>query len=123
LARQIDPGLGLFRLPGEYERILHQERRRVIECHPAVDPRVLLEITDPDEREAAWAEARAHPLASDLLDRLELGEPVIVDYHEMSREFFALRRRPDAPEWTLDFRNVRRVRVYQDDVIAPVYDD
>jgi hypothetical protein len=53
-------------------------------------------------------------LASELLDHLEPGEPVVADYRDISREFVALLRGPDAPAWTRDFRNVRRVRLVSD---------
>ena len=115
--------LGMLRLPGEYQRQLERERRRVVEWHPAVDPRLMLYDAEPEVREAAWAEARAHPLASELLDRLELDEPVVVPYRSMSREFNVFRASCDAPEWTRDSRNVKGVLIYADDVIAPVYND
>jgi hypothetical protein len=115
-----------FRLPGAYQLLLGRERHRVVEQHPAVDPRLMLwdpEITSPQEREAAWAEARANPLPSELLDRLERGEPVIVDRLQLGIGGNSLPLPPDAPAWTRDFRNVHRIRVRTEDVIAPVYDD
>lgn len=81
------------------------------------------EITRPQERDAAWAEARSNPMPSELLDRLELGEPVIVDRLQLGIGGNSLPLPSDAPACTTDFRNLHRIRVRIDDGIAPVYDD
>jgi hypothetical protein len=120
MAYCVDPATALFRVPGLYQYLLEQQRRRVVELVPEVDPRILFDAT-PQEKEQAWAYARAHPRPSELLDKLEIGERVLVGRGDMPASFFALRP-PDAPAWCRD-GDVHWIRVYIDDLIGPVEGD
>jgi hypothetical protein len=114
MARFINPTLAEFRLPGEYARLLTQERKRVA----APDYRLRLEASD-EEWQAICAQARANAKPSALLRRLERGHPVTVDVRALSREYVALRRSPYAPAWTHD-GSVTSVSMTCEDVLLPV---
>ncbi len=106
-------GVGYRRLPGTYAWLIEQQQAAVIK------PDLRLwdwSLEAPDaiaaDRAAVEAEARAHPHRSTLLDKLLVGEPVIV-----GRTDLIGRLPPDGPPWLID--GCGHVRVYADDLIEP----
>jgi hypothetical protein len=85
-----------------------------------VDPRghFLVDEFDEAKYQEAQALAAANPKPSALLEMLENDETVVVDRHDLSRQFVSLQRFPGAPAWTRD-RSVRLVRVSPEDVLIP----
>jgi hypothetical protein len=110
-----DLGVGYRPMEGLYEALLAEDRERVIQP----DPRLLnWDLINPDEiasdNAALEAEAKAHPRHSELLDKMTLGEAVVIP-----RAFLDGWLSPDAPEWMRDPRLTQYVRLYPDDVIEP----
>jgi hypothetical protein len=74
-----DRGVGSRRVEGLYEALLAEERERVIRF----DPRLLnWDLIRPDEiaadKAALEAKVREHPRRSELLDKMTLGEVVVI---------------------------------------------
>ncbi len=111
MARNIDPAADLFRLRGCYASLILHQQRAII----SIDLRRLdWSLEDPAavaaNRGAVEAEARAHPRPSELLKKMEAGQPVVV-----RRSMLTLPR--DFPPWLADSRISVKVRA--DDLVAP----
>ncbi|MDT5356880.1 MAG: hypothetical protein QOJ56_5412 [Mycobacterium sp.] len=83
----------------------------------SIDLRLMnLDLIDPEEiaadRGALEAEARVNLQPSELLERLEAGQPVVVELSMLPG-----RLPPDAPPWLLEGRGC--IRAYSDDVVEP----
>jgi len=108
-------GVGYRRLPGTYAWLIAQQQAAVVK------PDLRLwdwSLEHPDaiaaDRAAVKAEAQAHPQRSTLLDKLLVGEPVIVGLTDLAGRLPA-----DRPEWLSDSRITPCVRVYPDDLVEP----
>jgi hypothetical protein len=102
-----------YRMPGLPQLLLEGQRRAVIEVHP----RATFEA-DPVERARLEAEARANPRPSDLLDRLQAGQPVVINRRVLGGRSYPLP--PDAPAWLSDpCGGIEFVVVHPDGHIAP----
>lgn len=108
-------GVGYRRLPGTYVWLIEQQQAAVIK------PDLRLwdwSLEDPGaiavDRAAVTAEAKAHPQRSALLDKLLVGEPVVIGLSDLHGRLPA-----DRPEWLSDPRITPCVRVYPDDLVEP----
>jgi hypothetical protein len=106
-------GAGYRRLAGLYERLIADQQAAVVRP----DLRLLnLTLEDPDairaDRAAVTAEAKAHPKRSALLDKLLVGDPVIIERTDLHGRLSA-----DGPTWLLEGRGY--LRVYADDLVEP----
>lgn len=108
-------GVGYRRIAGLYEALIADQQAAVVRP----DPRLLdTSLEDPAaiaaDRAEVEADARAYPKRSALLDKLLVGEPVIVGWSMLRG------RLPEhPPEWLSDPRITPCVRVYPDDLVEP----